>query len=70
MAELIRFLYTAEAQRAYAKYGFRSVDQKVEKEFHSKYAKVVDPFTVDDLGGWRSARKNVIENVWKKTQGK
>ena len=70
VSELIKFLYTADAQRSYAKFGFRPVDKKVEKEFHAKYAKVAEPFTVDDLGGWQSARKNVIENVWKKTQGK
>jgi sulfate transport system substrate-binding protein len=70
IGELIRFLYSAEAQRAYAKYGFRPVDAKVEKEFHAKYAKVAEPFTVDDLGGWQKARKNVIENAWKNTQRK
>ncbi|PWB64221.1 MAG: sulfate ABC transporter substrate-binding protein [Deltaproteobacteria bacterium] len=70
VTEFIKFLYTAEAQRAYAKYGFRPVDARVEKEFHAKYAKVADPFTVDDLGGWQKARKNVIENAWKKTQQK
>jgi sulfate transport system substrate-binding protein len=70
VAEFIKFLYTAEAQRAYAKYGFRPVDARVEKEFHAKYAKVAEPFTVDDLGGWQKARKNVIENAWKKTQQK
>ena len=68
VSELIKFLYTADAQRSYAKFGFRPVDKKVEKEFHAKYAQVAEPFTVDDLGGWKSARKNVIENVWKKTQ--
>ena len=66
--ELIRFLYSADAQRAYANYGFRPVEAKVEKEFHEKYVKVAEPFTVDDLGGWKSARKNIIENAWKKTQ--
>ena len=70
VSELIKFLYAAEAQRAYAKYGFRPVDKKVEKEFHAKYAKVAEPFTVDDLGGWKSARQNVIENTWKKTQAR
>ncbi|MBP2673998.1 MAG: sbpA [Deltaproteobacteria bacterium] len=70
VGELIKFLYTTEAQRAYAKSGFRPVDAKVEKEFHSKYAKVAEPFTVDELGGWKNARKNVIENAWKKTQQK
>jgi sulfate transport system substrate-binding protein len=70
VAELIRFLYMTEAQRAYAKYGFRPVDRKVEKEFGAKFAVVAEPFTVDDLGGWRDARKNIIDTVWKKTQQK
>ena len=70
VGELIRFLYGADAQRAYAKFGFRPVDAKVGKEFHDKYAKVADPFTVDDLGGWKNARRNIIENAWKKTQQK
>lgn len=68
--ELIRFLYTPAAQRAYAKYGFRPVDRNVEKEFGAKYAVVAEPFTVDDLGGWQNARKNIIDTVWKRTQQK
>ncbi len=70
VSEFIRFLYGPEAQRAYAKYGFRPVDAKVGKEFQAKYAKVAEPFTVDDLGGWKDARRNIIETVWKKTQVK
>ncbi len=70
VAEFIKFLYTAEAQRAYATYGFRPVDAKVGKEFQAKYAKVAEPFTVDDLGGWKDARRNIIESAWKKTQVK
>jgi sulfate transport system substrate-binding protein len=70
VSELIKFLYTTEAQRAYAKFGFRPVEKKVEKEYQAKYAKVAEPFTVDDLGGWKDARKNVIENAWKKTQAR
>ena len=70
VSELIQFLYTAGAQRSYARFGFRPVDSKIGKEFQGKYATVAEPFTVDDLGGWQSARKNVIENAWKKTQQK
>ncbi len=69
-AEFIKFLYAPEAQRAYARYGFRPVDAKVGREFQAKYAKVAEPFTVDDLGGWKDARKNIIEGAWKKTQAK
>ncbi len=68
--ELIRFLYSPEAQRSYAKYGFRPVDAKVGKETRARYAKVAEPFTVEDLGGWKDARRNVIENAWKKSQRK
>lgn len=68
--ELIKFLYTSEAQRSYAKFGFRPVDAKIGKEFHAKYADVAEPFKVDDIGGWKNARKNVIENAWKSTQKK
>ena len=70
VSEFIKFLYTPEAQRAYAKYGFRPVEAKVGKEFQAKYAKVAEPFTVDDLGGWKDARRNIIEDAWKKTQVK
>ena len=70
VSEFIKFLYTPEAQRAYAKYGFRPVEAKVGKEFQAKYAKVAEPFTVDDLGGWKDARRNIIEGAWKKTQVK
>jgi len=70
VSELIQFLYTAGAQRSYARFGFRPVDSKIGKEFQGKYATVAEPFTVDDLGGWQNARKNVIENAWKKTQQK
>ncbi len=70
VTEFIKFLYTPEAQRAYAKYGFRPVDSGIGKEYQAKYAKVAEPFTVDDLGGWRDARRNIIENAWKKTQVK
>ncbi len=70
VAEFIRFLYTPDAQRAYAKYGFRPVDARVGREFQAKYARVAEPFTVDDLGGWKDARRNIIESAWKKTQAK
>ncbi|MGE5188915.1 MAG: extracellular solute-binding protein [Gemmatimonadota bacterium] len=70
VSEFIRFLYTPEAQRAYARYGFRPVDAKVGREFAAKYARVAEPFTVDDLGGWKEARRNIIENAWKRTQVK
>lgn len=50
----VKFLYTPEAQREFAKAGFRPVDSTVakEKEFVEKYPPVKNLFTVQDLGGW------------------
>jgi sulfate transport system substrate-binding protein len=48
----VKFLFTPEAQREFAKVGFRPVDETVVKEFTEKYPKVKKLFTVKDLGGW------------------
>jgi sulfate/thiosulfate transport system substrate-binding protein len=47
-----KFLYTPEAQREFAKVGFRPVDETVAKEFDAQFPKVKKLFTAKDLGGW------------------
>lgn len=47
-----QFLFTPEAQREYAKAGFRPVEATVLKEVESQFPKVKKLFTVQDLGGW------------------
>lgn len=48
----VQFLYSPEAQREFAKVGFRSVDPEIEKEFTEQYPPIKTLFTVEDLGGW------------------
>ncbi len=48
----VAFLFTPEAQREFAKVGFRPVDPGVAAEFADQYPKVETLFTVADLGGW------------------
>ncbi|WP_239121451.1 MULTISPECIES: sulfate ABC transporter substrate-binding protein [Spirulina sp. CCY15215] len=48
----VAFLYTSEAQREFAKVGFRPVDPGVATEFADQFPKVDQLFTVTDLGGW------------------
>ena len=50
------FLWTPEAQRAYAQYGLRPVDPEIAKEVESKFPRVEDLWTIADLGGWKSPR--------------
>ncbi|HAG80922.1 MAG TPA: sulfate ABC transporter substrate-binding protein [Cyanobacteria bacterium UBA12227] len=56
------FLYTPEAQREFAKVGFRPVDETVTKEFAAQYPKVDKLFTVKDLGGWDKIQSQFFDD--------
>jgi sulfate transport system substrate-binding protein len=49
----VNFLHEPEAQRLYAQYGLRSVDETVAKENASKRPPVQDLWKIDYLGGWK-----------------
>ena len=48
----VEFLHRPEAQRAFAKYGLRSVDESVAAESVASYPPVADLWTIQALGGW------------------
>ncbi len=48
----VQFLFTPEAQREFAKVGFRPVIPAVVAEFSDKYPEVSNLFTIADFGGW------------------
>jgi sulfate/thiosulfate transport system substrate-binding protein len=56
------FLFTPEAQREFAKVGFRPVNQAVSKEFESQFPKVDKLFTVKDLGGWDAIQTKFFDD--------
>ncbi|PSN12991.1 sulfate ABC transporter substrate-binding protein [filamentous cyanobacterium CCT1] len=53
----VEFLFTPEAQREFAKVGFRPVDPGVAEEFAEQYPKIDTLFTVADLGGWDAVQE-------------
>ncbi|HSM84296.1 MAG TPA: sulfate ABC transporter substrate-binding protein [Nodosilinea sp.] len=53
----VEFLFTPEAQREFAKVGFRPVDPTVAEEFADQYPKVDTLFTVADLDGWDAVQE-------------
>jgi sulfate/thiosulfate-binding protein len=57
-----KYLFTPEAQREFAKVGFRPVDATVGQEFASQYPKVNKLFTVKDLGGWDTVQSKFFED--------
>ncbi|MFB2936732.1 sulfate ABC transporter substrate-binding protein [Aerosakkonemataceae cyanobacterium BLCC-F154] len=58
----VQYLYTPEAQREFAKVGFRSVNPTVAKEFSKKYIPIKKLFTVQDLGGWNAVQKKFFDD--------
>ncbi|MBD2465887.1 sulfate ABC transporter substrate-binding protein [Oscillatoria sp. FACHB-1407] len=58
----VQFLFTPEAQREFAKVGFRPVDETVSEEFATQYPKINTLFTVADLGGWDEIQTKFFED--------
>jgi sulfate transport system substrate-binding protein len=58
----VKFLFTPEAQREFAKEGFRPVDPTVEKEVAKDYPPIKTLFTAQDLGGWDVIQKNFFDD--------
>ena len=58
------FLWSDEAQRIFVRYGFRSVDEPLNAG-NPAFVAIADPFRIADLGGWRRAKKEIVDSVWK-----
>ncbi|OUL21386.1 sulfate-binding protein [Nostoc sp. RF31YmG] len=58
----VKFLFTPEAQREFAKVGFRPVNSTVSKEVQNKFPKISRLYTVGDLGGWNSVQKKFFDD--------
>ncbi|MBS9389771.1 MAG: sulfate ABC transporter substrate-binding protein [Dolichospermum sp. WA123] len=60
----VKYLFTPEAQREFAKVGFRPVDETVAKikEFADKYPQIKTLGTVQELGGWDAVQKKFFND--------
>ncbi|MDD5305752.1 MAG: sulfate ABC transporter substrate-binding protein [Deltaproteobacteria bacterium] len=56
----VKFLATPASQEAFAKGGYRPVDDKVAAGFADKFPKVEDLFSVRDFGGWPQLVKTLF----------
>jgi sulfate/thiosulfate-binding protein len=58
----VKFLFTPEAQREFAKTGFRPVNSTVQKEVQSKFPRVPKVYTIESLGGWQAAQNKFFKD--------
>ncbi|MGB8698484.1 MAG: sulfate ABC transporter substrate-binding protein, partial [Thermosynechococcaceae cyanobacterium] len=57
-----QYLFTPDAQREFAKVGFRPVDPSVAKEVEAQFPKVKKLFTVEELGGWKKIQSQFFDD--------
>jgi sulfate transport system substrate-binding protein len=55
----VTFLHEPEAQRLFARYGLRSVDETVANENQSNLPAVADLWKIDYLGGWKKVSQEL-----------
>lgn len=62
----VNFVVYKEAQRCFARYGFRPVDEEAAKEFAGKYPVPPLLFDISYLGGWEKVNEVVYgsEGIW------
>lgn len=60
------FLWTEEAQKIFVGYGFRSVTDEALNRENKFFREIPSSFTVEALGGWKTAYANIVEKIWKK----
>ncbi len=59
----VEYLFTPEAQREFAKIGFRPVNHTVEKELANQYPKVKTLFTAANFGDWNAIQKKFFDDT-------
>jgi sulfate transport system substrate-binding protein len=60
-----KFLWSEEAQRIFVQYGFRSVREELNAG-HPEFGRIEDPFRIADFGGWRKAKAEIVDGIWKR----
>lgn len=62
----VDFVMCKEAQRSFARYGFRPVDEEILEEFKNRYPIPPLLFDISYLGGWENVSKDIYgpEGVW------
>lgn len=60
---LAQFLWSEEAQRLFVRRGFRSVEEAYND--NPAFGRIEEPFLAADFGGWRRAKRKIVDGIWK-----
>ena len=60
--EYLEYLYSDEAQRMAAEYGYRPANEEILTEYADKFDLNIKLYTIDDYGGWDNAYKTYFDD--------
>ena len=60
--EYLEYLYSDEAQRMAAEYGYRPANEEILNEYADKFDLNIKLYTIDDYGGWDNAYKTYFDD--------
>jgi len=62
----VEFCFEKEAQRSFARWGFRPVDEEVATEFAAQYPQPAHLFDIHYLGGWSTVNESIFgpQGAW------
>jgi sulfate transport system substrate-binding protein len=60
----VEFLWSEKAQRIFVEHGFRSVNESLNAG-NPRFGKIEDLFSIEDMGGWSTAKKEIVDKIWK-----
>lgn len=64
IAAFVQFLWSEKTQRLFVEHGYRSVNEELNKA-NTNFGMIARPFNVNDLGGWKQAKQEIIDSLWK-----
>lgn len=60
----VQYLWSEEAQKIFVRFGFRSATESLNAA-NPGFGEIADPFRIADFGGWRQARREIVDRIWK-----
>lgn len=63
--EFLKYLWSDEAQQAFVKNHFRSINNESLNDNNTEFGKIEMPFTAEYFGGWSQAYPNIIEKIFR-----
>jgi sulfate transport system substrate-binding protein len=60
-----QFLWSEQAQRIFVEHGYRSVIEPLNAA-NPGFGKIPDLFSIADFGGWTQAKREIVDEIWKK----